>query len=126
MKKQAIVLIILIISLIGTMTFIREKEVLYKEGTYTGLGQGNHGEIKVEVTTNQYKIKEIKILEQEETPGLCDIVYDKIPKSVLKKNSADVEVVSGASYTSQGVIDAIKDAVNKAKLEKKERANEHY
>lgn len=116
MKKYGALVIILLLT--AAMNLLEQKQVLYKDGAYTGLGQGNHGQIKVEIITDKYKIKEIKILEQEETPGLCDIVYDKIPKSVLKANSPDVNVVSGASYTSQGLIDAIKDAVDKAKIEK--------
>lgn len=93
------------------------KEILYKEGIYEGTGQGYHGDIKVTVVTDKYKIKEVKILEHQETPELCDIVYDKIPKKVIKANRAEVDVVAGASYTSQGLIDAIKDAVNKAVIE---------
>lgn len=117
MKKKVILFLILLLTVLA-VSLSEQKKVLYEEGKYIGLAQGNHGQIKVEVITNKYKIMGIKILEQEETPGLCDIVYDEIPKSVLKANSPDVKVVSGASYTSQGLIDAIKDAVNKAKVKK--------
>ncbi|GAA0736241.1 FMN-binding protein [Clostridium oceanicum] len=116
-KKYGTFISIIILAFV-VVTLFKPKKLLYKEGCYEGVGQGNHSQIKVKVITGKYRIKEIKILEQEETPGLCDIVYDEIPESVLKNNNVDVNVVSGASYTSQGLINAIKDAVNKAKLKK--------
>lgn len=108
-------LILMILLVVGFIS-VSEREVLYVEGKYIGTGQGNHSQIKVEVIVNKYEIKKIRIMEQEETPGLCDIVYDEIPKNIIKANNPEVDVISGASYTSQGLIDAIKDAVYKAKL----------
>ncbi|MFD3158337.1 FMN-binding protein [Haloimpatiens sp. FM7330] len=104
------------IFIIGAFMLSNRKIIMYKEGIYEGIGQGHHGDIKVSVDIDKYKIKEIKIIEQQETPELCDIVYDKIPKMVVKANSVKVDVVAGASYTSQGLIDAIEDAVGKAKI----------
>ncbi|MCY6484747.1 FMN-binding protein [Clostridium aestuarii] len=116
MKK--IVFIIFCVFIVFTLTIFNHKKLLYKEGTYKGTGQGHHGEIKVEVITNKYKIKEIKIVEQQETPELCDIVYNKMPERIIKANSVEVNVVAGASFTSQGLIDAVKNALGKAKIKK--------
>lgn len=105
------------ILLIVSFAACGQKKIYYKEGSYEGSGQGHHGPMKVQITTDQYRIKEIKILEEYEMPELSEIVYDKIPKKIIKKNDADVDVVAGASYTSRGLIEAIQDGLDKAKVE---------
>lgn len=92
------------------------KSIIYKEGTYEGSAEGHIGTIKVQVVTDQYVIKQIKILDEQEIPVLADIVYEKIPARVIKANSTEVEVVAGATYTSNGLLEAIKDALDKAKI----------
>jgi uncharacterized protein with FMN-binding domain len=92
----------------------KSKHICYKKGSYEGTGQGHHGQINVVVTTDEYEIKEIKIVEEYEMPELSKIVYDKIPKMVIESNSAEVDVVAGASFTSKGLIEAIEDGLDKA------------
>lgn len=92
------------------------KNIIYKEGTYEGIAEGHIGPIKVQIVTDQYEIKEIVILEQQEAPVIADIVYEKIPPKIIKANSAEVQVVAGATYTSNGLINAIKNGLNKAKI----------
>lgn len=94
------------------------KNIIYQEGIYEGTAEGHIGAIKVQIVTDQYEIKEIKILEQQETPVIADIVYEKIPKSIIKANSSEVDVVAGATYTSNGLIKAIQDGLEKAKANK--------
>jgi uncharacterized protein with FMN-binding domain len=94
------------------------KSIIYKAGVYEGNAEGHIGPIKVQIITDQYEIKEIKILEQQETPVIADIVYEKIPVRIIKANSPEVEVVAGATYTSNGLIKAIKNGLDKAKVKK--------
>ena len=116
MKK----LIGLVLSIILAMGLLAcdSKNIIYKEGIYEGNAEGHIGPIRVQVVTDQYEIKEIKILEQQETPVIAEIVYDKIPPRVIKANSPEVEVVAGATYTSNGLLKAIKNALDKAIVEK--------
>ena len=108
--------IVLAIVLAEGLVACSTKTAIYKKGVYEGNGEGHIGPIKVQIITDQYEIKEINILEQQETPVIADIVYEKIPARVIKKNSPEVEVVAGATYTSNGLIKAIKDGLDKAKL----------
>lgn len=86
----------------------------YKDGTYTGSAQGFGGTIKVQVTIKNGKIKNIIVLEAsgEDEPyfthakGLIQVILDK--------QSTDVDVVSGATYSSTGLINAIRNALVKA------------
>lgn len=92
------------------------KPVIYKEGTYEGNSEGHIGPIKVQIVTDQYVIKKIVILEEQETPVIAQIVYEKLPAKVIKANSPEVEVVAGATFTSNGLIRAIKDGLNKSNV----------
>ncbi|MGH4051322.1 MAG: FMN-binding protein [Clostridium sp.] len=92
------------------------KTIIYEKGTYEGNAKGHVGPIKVQIKTDQYEIKEIKIIDQQEIPIIADAVYNKIPARVIKTNSTEVEVVAGATYTSNGLISAIKNGLDKAKI----------
>lgn len=92
------------------------RNIVYKAGVYEGNAEGHIGPIKVKIVTDKYEIKEIKILEQQENPIIAAVVYKKIPASVIKANSPEVDVVAGATYTSNGLIKAIKNGLDKAKL----------
>lgn len=111
---------ILLILLIGVLALgleaCKSKEKLYIPGEYIGAGEGHHGPIKVKITTNEYNILSIQVIEEYEMPELAVIVYEEIPKKVIKSNNPDVDVVAGASYTSVGLIDAIKDGLSKASI----------
>jgi len=93
------------------------KKAIYNEGKYEGVGEGHIDKIKVQITLDEYEIKEIKIIEEQEIPLLSKFVYKEIPKKVIKTNSTEVDVVTGATYTSKGLIQAIEDALSKAMIE---------
>jgi uncharacterized protein with FMN-binding domain len=117
LRKTIILALLMVLAI--CVTGCGKKEICYLEGTYEGIGQGHHGSIKVLVTTDSYRIKEIEIVEEQEMPGLCEIVYEKIPERVIKANSADVDVVAGASFTSNGLLEAIREGLEKAKIKGK-------
>ncbi|GJM72765.1 hypothetical protein HMSSN036_49810 [Paenibacillus macerans] len=87
---------------------------LYTPGTYTGEAQGLHSVIKVEVTVDANTIQAVKVLEQKDTEGVSDAVFETIPQKVVEGQSLKVDIVSGASVSSNGLIDAIAAALAKA------------
>ncbi len=114
--KKLLALILTIVLATGLVA-CDDKKLIYKEGTYEGQAEGHIGSIKVQIVTDQYVIKEIIILEQQETPVIADIVYEKIPPRMIKSNSSEVAVVAGATYTSNGLIQAVRDGLDKAKVQ---------
>lgn len=85
-----------------------------KSGTFEGVGSGKHGDIKVAVTIKDGAITKIDVLEQDENKVLSEPVYEELQDMIIAQNSADVEAVSGASATSEGYLNAVKDAVEKS------------
>lgn len=77
----------------------------------TSTVEGRNGPVVVDVTFDGDKIKAVEVVEHEESPGYSDRPLKEIPAAMVKDNTADVEVISGATITSQAIIDAVKNAV---------------
>lgn len=88
-----------------------------KDGTYEGEAKGANGPIKVEVTVKKDKIEDIKITENSETDGVSNLALKQIPEAIIKSQGLDVDAVSGASSTSNAVVDAVKSALEKSDLD---------
>ena len=87
---------------------------MFKAGTYTGEGQGNNGPITVEVVFSENAIKSVRILSHTETPGLSDPAIERIPARIVESQSLKVDVVSGATNCSNGILEAVADCVRQA------------
>ncbi len=86
----------------------------YKDGIYEGSGQGYGGTIVVRVTIKEGSISDIKIKEaKNEDPAYLDNAK-KIMETMKKKQTANVDVASGATYSSKGIITAVKNALKEA------------
>lgn len=85
-----------------------------KVGAYVGEGKGIHGVIQVGVTLDGKKITDIQILKQDETPGVGDVATELMPKEIIKYQSIAVDTIAGATVSSEGVIAAVKQALEKA------------
>lgn len=89
-----------------------------KNGKFTGIGTGFGGEIKSLVTIKDGKIISIKILSAaEETPSYFNEAKAVIPL-IIDKQAYDVDTVSGATYSSNGIIESVKNALKLARREK--------
>lgn len=86
----------------------------YTPGTYTGVGAGKNGDITVEVTFSADKIERITVVSHSETPSLSDAAIANIPTQIVEAQSLGVDAVSGATYTSNGIVEAVADAVKQA------------
>ena len=91
-----------------------ENANLFTPGTYTGVGAGKNGDITVEVTFSADKIERITVVSHSETPSLSDAAIANIPTQIVESQSLGVDAVSGATYTSNGIVDAVADAVKQA------------
>lgn len=91
-----------------------EGSTKFKPGTYTGTGKGNNGDIIVEVTLSSDAITNITIKEHKETAGLSDPAFEQIVKDIIALQSIEVDAVSGATNTSNGIMEAVKNALESA------------
>lgn len=82
--------------------------------TQEGTGVGKHGDITVAVTFDEGRITDIKVVKNQENPVLAKKVFTDLKDHVVQSNSADLDVISGATFSSKGFLDAVKDAAKKA------------
>jgi fumarate reductase flavoprotein subunit len=89
----------------------------YRTGTYTASAQGFQGEVQVAVTINDAgKIGSVQILDYStETPDVGQKAAIELTKAIVNAQSADVDTVSGATLTSNAVIEAVSAALEQAK-----------
>lgn len=91
-----------------------EEDLYYKNGTYNGEGQGFGGTITVAVTLEDDTIIDIQVVS---APGE-DSAYlsqgEGVISTILSAQSTDVDTVSGATFSSTGIINAVNDALGKA------------
>ena len=84
-----------------------------KDGVYNGSASGYGGEIRVKVTVSNGKISDIKVESHSETPEYYDRCSGIIP-SIISSQSTNVDGVSGATFTSNGIKAAVADALKSA------------
>ena len=82
--------------------------------TAEGTGVGKHGDITVAVTFDAGKILDIKIVKNAENPILAKKVFTDLKDQVVALSSTDVDLISGATFSAKGFIDAVNDAAKKA------------
>ena len=88
----------------------------YKDGVYEGVAEGFNGPIKVKVTIAKGSITKVEILSHKEDDPYFSKSKGVISK-MLGKPGKSVDTVSGATFSSKGIIDAINNAVSKAGVE---------
>ena len=86
----------------------------YKDGTYTGEADGFGGTIQVEAKIEKSKIAEINVISAEKEDGAyLSMAKDMIPK-IIDAQSADIDTISGATFSSTGIKNASEQALEKA------------
>ena len=86
----------------------------YKAGTYTATRYGNISYITVETTFSETAITAIKVVENGETPILFTMVEDQLIPAIIENQAGGIDVVAGATKSSQAIIDAVADCIRQA------------
>ena len=96
---------------------------IYLDGIYTAEAMGFEGEITVQVTVAEDKITDIILLSAEDEEEYLSRAKQVIP-AILEGQSPNVDAVSGATYSSTGILNAVKLALAKAAVAPAEEASE--
>ena len=82
--------------------------------TLTGVGKGFGGEVTVTVTLEGDKIVDVKAVGDKETPNVGSKAIDELPAKIVEAGSVNVDVVTGATVTSNAIIYAVNNAMDPA------------
>lgn len=84
-------------------------------GTFTGVGEGYNDEIELNVTIDDGVVSSIDTVWHDETASIFDNAWDEISEEIVGKDSTEeIEVVSGATGSSNGIIAAIDEALGQS------------
>jgi RnfABCDGE-type electron transport complex G subunit len=81
------------------------------DGTYTGTAAGFKSDVTVEVTVASGKITDVKILDQGDTPDRFAKAEELVPGEIIAKQSVQVDAASGATMSSNAIMQAVLNAL---------------
>ncbi|XMB66281.1 flavocytochrome c [Mycoplasmatota bacterium zrk1] len=125
MKKNLVFALVMVITLLLSACSATEVEKpivnddTFVAGTYTGEGNGLSNSIGVEVTVSTEKIESIVFTEFNESDFTVDLA-DQLIETIIENNVAQADTIAGATFTSRGTLEAVRDALSKAYVDGKE------
>lgn len=112
--------VIIFLAICSSIVYFNNKEIklnentitnTLKDGTFTGNAEGFRGNIEVEVLVKAGKITEINIINSSDDKAFLNKASEGIIQKIINEQNIDIDVVSGATYSSNGIINAVKDAL---------------
>ena len=94
-----------------------DSDYVYKDGTYTGEAEGYGGTIQVEGTLAGDEITSINVVSAPGEDSAYLSQAESVINSVISAQSTDVDTVSGATFSSTGILNAVDEALGKAENE---------
>ena len=89
-------------------------EGTFRPGTYEATEAGFGGDVTVRMTFDENSITDVEITGDQETNGVGSVAVEKLPAAIMEAQSADVEGITGASFTSKAVKLAAQDCIDEA------------
>lgn len=86
----------------------------YKAGAYEATANGHNGPVSVRAEFSDDAILSVTVADHQETPVISDLALSRIPEEIVRFQSLAVDSVSGATFTSIAVKNAVADAVAQA------------
>ena len=90
---------------------------IYQPGTYEAVAKGYGGDVKVTITVDANSIIDVSIIGDDETEGIGSNAIEKLPIAIKEAQDANVDVISGATVTSNAIKTALTAALSLAKGE---------
>ncbi len=91
-----------------------KQEGKYEDGVYTGTGKGFRGDTEVQVTVEGGYITDITVLSYQDDSEFFHKAQAAVASAILSGQSLEVDAASGATYSSNSIIEAVADALGTA------------
>ena len=89
-------------------------ETMFVAGVYEDTAKGFGGDVTVTITVSESEITDVTIVGDAETPALGGVAIQTMPEEILKAQTPNVDVLSGATVTSNAIITAATKALEAA------------
>lgn len=110
--RKVLVCLLTLALVLGCMSV--QAEGVLTPGTYTSTMTAMHGPMTVEVTVTDSAITSVEVVDQVETPGVTDPVFEKIPAAIVDNQTTAVDTITGATVSSRVLIAAVQDCLKQA------------
>lgn len=114
MKKLLILFCVSLLCGCQVKQEVKEKQTVYKDGTYVSTAAGYGGDFEVETIIKNDQVEDIVVKEHYETPSIGGVAIEQMIAMMKEENSADVDVISGATKTSQALKEAVSTSLKQA------------
>ncbi len=91
-----------------------DSDNVYKNGTFEGSGTGYGGTITVQVTLEDDTITAVSVVSAPSEDSAYLSQGENVINSIISEQSTDVDTISGATFSSTGILEAVNDALSKA------------
>ena len=98
----------------GENTGIETGRSVYVDGIWEGTGMGFGGDINVAVTVEGGKITHVEILSAKSEDSAYLKMAEELTDHIVEEQNTEIDTISGATYSSGGILDAVSDALSKA------------
>lgn len=89
-------------------------ELAFTAGTYTGTASGYNGEVELAVTFSDTAVTAVELVSSKETQYVGDVAFEPMFADIVEANGSGVDTVSGATFTSAAIRNAVNDAAEQA------------
>lgn len=93
---------------------LQKIKLVFKPGSYVVKARGHNHDLPMTVSFSEERIESIEVDASHESEGLSDQVFERIPQQIIDGQTLNVDAISGASASSQGVLDGVAEAVELA------------
>jgi len=93
---------------------LQNKKVKFKKGKYHVFAKGHNGNLPMKVELSEDKIVSIEVDDSGESEGIANLVFERLPQDIINGQTLNVDVISGATVTSEGIVQGIADAIEQA------------
>ena len=114
--KKRVFLIVSVIAIAAIISMTPQVKATGVTGKATADGFGGADAITVTITVDEGKIKEVKAEGPNETQGIGSVALEKLPAEMTAKNAINVDVMTGATISSTGILKAAESALKAAGL----------
>ncbi len=89
-------------------------ELAFTAGTYTGKASGYNGDVELAVTFSDTAVTAVELVSSKETQYVGDVAFEPMFADIVEANGTGVDTVSGATFTSAAIRNAVNDAAEQA------------
>lgn len=89
-------------------------EIRFNPGKYTAYGRGHNADLPITVFFSEDEILSIEVDSSKESDGIANPAFERIPEQIVNGQTLNIDVISGATVSSNAVLDGVANAVDLA------------